>query len=342
MTGEAGQATPARRLELVTDPADGRDAALVAGIRAREVEGDVQASRQSFERAYQLAERGGDVQAMAVAALGLAGLWVSERRTVTGAVLLQSRLEHVLSLLDPHSSLALRIRTRLAGEADYVRGGHEAILAELDAARAAADPELVAEALGLARHCLLGPEHVQLRRKLAVELIKVSFRTRRRSDLLMGLLWQTVDAYSAGDPHAGRHLGELRDQLEQQNHLAVAFVVSAIDVMLAIRAGRLDDAESLARACAASGAAAGDIDHESRSGAQLVTIRWYQGRLAELLPVLRDREHSPDLSAVDNSAVAALAVAAAPGGDPPTAPRSLGAPRGSDLVGLPPSRSWPR
>ncbi|MGH3201999.1 MAG: hypothetical protein ACRDP5_08105, partial [Streptosporangiaceae bacterium] len=260
MTGEAGQATPARRLELVTDPADGLGAALAAGIRAREVDGDLRASRQSFERAYQLAEMAEDVQAMALAALGLAGLWVSERRTVTGAVLLESRLEHVLSLLDPHSSLAVRVRTRLAGEADYVRGGHEAILAELGAARAATDPELLAEALSLAHHCLLGPEHVQLRRELAVELIKVSFRTRRRSDLLMGLLWQTVDAYSAGDPHAGRYLGELRDQLEQQNHLAVAFVVSAIDVMLAIRAGRLDEAESLARGCAASGALAGDID----------------------------------------------------------------------------------
>ena len=340
MTSEAGQATPARRLELVTEPADGLGAALVAGIRAREVDGNLRASRQSFERAYQLAERAGDAQAMALAALGLAGLWVSERRTVTGAVLLESRLEHVLSLLDPHSSLALRIRTRLAGEADYVRGGHEAILAELDTARATADPELLAEALSLAHHCLLGPEHVQVRRELAVELIKVSFRTKRRSDLLMGLLWQTVDAYSAGDPHAGRYLGELRDQLEQQNHLAVAFVVSAIDVMLAIRAGRLDDAESLASTCAASGAAAGDVDHEWWSGAQLVTIRWYQGRLAELLPVLRDRDHSPDLSAVDNSAVAALAVAAAQGGDLRTAASSLGALCGSDLLHLPRSSSW--
>src|ERR1700729_1358043 len=229
MTGEAGQATPARRLELVTDPADGLAADPADGLGAAlAVDGDLRASRQHFDRAYQLAERAGDAQAMALAALGLAGLWVSERRTVTGAALLESRLEHVLSLLDPHSSLALRIRTRLAGEADYVRGGHKAILAELDAARAGADPELLAEALSLAHHCLLGPEHVQRRRELAIELIKTSFRTRRRSDLLMGLLWQTVDAYSAGDPHAGRHLGELRDHLEQQNHLAVGFVVSAI------------------------------------------------------------------------------------------------------------------
>ena len=340
MRSEGGRGSSAHRLELVADPAQGLQAALADGARAQWVDGDLRASRQNFERAYQLAERAADVRAMALAALGLAGLWVSERRTLTGAVQQEARLEHVLSLLDPHSSLALRIRTRLAGEADYLHGGHEAILAALQEARAAADPEVLAEALSMAHHCLLGPDHVRRRRELAVELIKTSFRTERRSDLLMGLLWQTVDSYSEGDPHAGRHLGELRDQLEQQNHLAVAFVVSAIDVMLAIRAGRLAEAESLAHGCAASGALAGDIDHGWWSGAQLVTIRWYQGRLGELLPALHEQVHSPDLSAVDNSAVAALAVAAALSGDLRTAASSLEALCGDDLARLPRSSSW--
>jgi TPR repeat protein len=340
MRSEGGRGSAAHRLELVADPAQGLQAALADGARAQWVDGDLLASRQNFERAYQLAERAADVRAMALAALGLAGLWVSERRTLTGAVQQEARLEHVLSLLDPHSSLALRIRTRLAGEADYLHGGHEAILAALQEARAAADPEVLAEALSMAHHCLLGPDHVRRRRELAVELIKTSFRTERRSDLLMGLLWQTVDSYSEGNPHAGRHLGELRDQLEQQNHLAVAFVVSAIDVMLAIRAGRLAEAESLAHGCAASGALAGDIDHGWWSGAQLVTIRWYQGRLGELLAALHEQVHSPDLSAVDNSAVAALAVAAALSGDLRTAASSLEALCGDDLAGLPRSSSW--
>jgi hypothetical protein len=131
----------------------------------------------------------------------------------------------VLSLLDARSVLALRVRTRLAGEADYFHGTHTAILAALDEVRAAADPELLAEALSIAHHCLLDPDHVQMRRELAVELIKASFRTERRSDLLMGLLWQTVDAYCEGDPHAGRLLGDLKDHLGQRNHLAVGFVV---------------------------------------------------------------------------------------------------------------------
>ena len=331
---------PSRRLELVADQAEELAAALADGSRAEHEDGDLLASRPSYERAYRLAEQAGDVQAMAVAALGLAGLWVCERRTVTSAVLLEARLQHVLSLLDARSVLALRVRTRLAGEADYLHGTHAAILAALDEVRAAADPELLAETLSIAHHCLLGPDHVQLRRELAVELIKASFRTERRSDLLMGLLWQTADAYCEGDPHAGRLLGELKDHLRPRRHLAVGFVVSAIDVMLAIRAGRFGEAEALAAVCARNGAAAGDVDHEWWSGAQLVTIRWYQGRLAELLPMLHDRVHSPVLSAVDNSAVAALAVAAALSGDRPQAASSLAALCGSDLAGLPRSSSW--
>jgi hypothetical protein len=338
MTSEAGGAMPSRRLELV--PADELKAALADGVRAQHEAGDLQASRDSFERAYRLAERAGDVESMALAALGLAGLWVAERRTVTSTVLLEARLQHVLTLLDPRSALALRVRTRLAGEADYARGTHAAVLAALDEVRATGDPELLAEALRIAHHCLLGPEQVGTRRALAVELTKASFRTERRSDLLMGLLWQTADAYCAGDPHAGRLLGELKDHLGQCDHLAVGFVASAIDVMLAIRAGRFDEAEALAAVCASRGAAAGDADHAWWSGAQLVTIRWYQGRLTELLPVLHDRVHSPVLSAVDNSAVAALAVAAALSGDRPRAASAVAALCGRDLAALPSSSSW--
>ena len=213
-------------------------------------------------------------------------------------------------------------------------------MAALDEVRATGDPELLAEALRIAHHCLLGPEHVTLRRQLAVELTKAAFRTDRRSDLLMGLLWQTADAYCAGDPHAGRLLGELKEHLKPRDHLAVGFVVSAIDVMLAIRAGRFGEAEELAAVCARRGAAAGDADHEWWFGAQLVTIRWYQGRLPELLPALHERVHSPVLSAVDNSAVAALAVAAAMSGDRHQAASSLAALCGSDLAALPRSSAW--
>jgi hypothetical protein len=319
---------------------DELQAALSAGDRSLNTDGDLVASRESFERAYQLAERAADAGAMAQAALGLAGLWVSERRTVTGAAMLEARLQHVLTMLDEGSVLALRVRARLAGEADYRSGEHEHIVAMLDEARAAADPVALAEVLSLAHHCVLGPGDLALRRQLAVELVKTSFRTGRRSDRLLGLMWQTVDAYCAADPHAGRLLGELRDQLSQDDHAAVGFIVSAVDVMLAIRAGHLDDAESLVAICAKNGATAGDIDTEWWPGGQLVTIRWYQGRLPDLLPMLEDRVYSRALSAVDNSTVAALAVAAGLNGDRLTAASCLASLCGSGLADLPRSSSW--
>jgi hypothetical protein len=340
MASVAGGGSVIRRPERVTGLPEELRARLAEGERALADSGDLRASRECFDRAYELAELAGEPEAMGLAGLGLAGLWVGERRTVTGAAMLQTRLQHVLSLLGGKSSLALRIRARLAAEADYQRGTHEAIMAMLAEARASEDPVALAEALSLAHHCLLGPGDVTRRRELAAELVRVSFRTERRSDRLVGLLWQTVDAYAAGDLHAGRLLGELRDELGEREHAAVGFVVSAIDVMLAIRAGRLAEAESLAGICAASGAAAGDIDAEWWPGAQLVTIRWYQGRLPELLPMLTDQVHSPALSAVDNSTLVALTVAAAQHGDRPAAASGLAALRARDLTSLPTGSSW--
>lgn len=340
MPAEGGGNPTVSRVEPDTVPLSELQRALADGDQSLHADGDLVASRSSFERAYQLAERAADASAMATAALGLAGLWVSERRTVTAAALLEARLQHALSLLDPRSVLALRVRARLAAEADYRRGEHAAILAVLGEARAAGDPVALAEALSLAHHCLLGPAEVYIRAELARELIKTSFRTGRRSDHLVGLMCQTVDAYSAGDPHAGRLLGELRDTLGEADHPAVSFLVSAVDVMLAIRAGRLDEAESLSGSCAKSGAAAGDIDAEWWPGAQLVTIRWYQGRLPELLPMLSRSVDSQALSDVDNSAIAALAAAAAQSGDRLTAASCLAKLSGSDLGNLPRSSSW--
>ncbi|MGW7426077.1 hypothetical protein ACWGJB_39695 [Streptomyces sp. NPDC054813] len=273
---------------LGAEPASDPETLLAAATRALVVEGDLQTGRRRFDAAYRIAESTGDAQAMAVAALGFGGLWVHEHRTVAGSALLRSRLRHALSLLAPDSPLALRLRVRLASETDYRAGEHAAILALLDEVRLTADPVARAEALSLAHHCVLGPDHGALRRKLSVDLVAASFRTARHSDLLMGLLWQTVDLFLDGDPHAERRLAELRDLLAERDHLAVGFVVSAIEVMLAIRAGRLDQAETLARACAERGAAAGDVDATVWLEGQLLTIRWYQGRVEELLPLLGD------------------------------------------------------
>jgi tetratricopeptide (TPR) repeat protein len=310
------------------------------GARALAVDGDLAAGRRSFDRAYREAERGGDGEAMALAALGLGGLWVHEQRSAAEAAVVRDRLRRALSLVDSSSLLALRLRARLAAEADYHTGGHAAILTVLEEARRAGDPVALAEALSLAHHCVLGPDHGKARRVLAQELIGEGARTGRRSDTLMGLLWQTVDLFLDADPHAERRLTELRDLLAQRDHLAIGFVVSAIEVMRAIRAGRLDQAEEQALACARRGEEAGDADATGWYGAQLVAIRWYQGRVGELLPMLHELVHSPTLSAIDNSYFAGLAVAAATVGDRRQAIGALARLRGRELAELPRSSSW--
>ncbi|GIJ54861.1 hypothetical protein [Virgisporangium aurantiacum] len=320
----------------VHDPA----AMLAAGARALDEDGDLTAARRFFDAAYTTAERDDRPDAMAEAALGLAGLWVHEQRTGVASALVESRLRWALARVGFDSPLAGRIRVRLAGEADYRAGTSAGILAALAAARSGDDPVATADALNLAHHCLLGPEHAAARHALAVDLIGTSARTGRRRDLLMGLLWQTVNRFLDGDRHAERRLAELRALLANDDHLAIGFVVAAMDVMLLLRAGRFDDAEAAATACARRGHEAGDVDATGWFGAQLVAIRWYQGRLGDLRPMLDDLVHSSTLSAVDNACFAAQAVAAALTGDPAAGSDALARLRGRDLADLPRSSSW--
>lgn len=233
---------------------------LRGGNEALWIDGNLSSSRDWFDAAYRMAERESDADAMALAAIGLGGLWVHEYRKPALAILMESRQRRAMAVVDAGSTLALRIRARLAGETDYRSGGHAAILAIVEEARRSGDPVAFAETANLAHHCVLGPGHGALRRRLADELIAASFQTERPSDLLMGMLWRTVDLFLDADPHAERSLEELRGLLGEQKHLAVDYVVRSIKVMLALRAGRFAAAELAAADAAERGRAAGDAD----------------------------------------------------------------------------------
>lgn len=313
---------------------------LAAGERALHVDGDLAGARCWFAKAYAAAEQVGDREVMAAAALGLGGLWVHEHRTAADAASVEEQQRDALAALDPRSSLALRLRARLAAESDYQAVRSEEILPIVDEARLAGDPVALAEALSLAHHCLLGPEHADLRLDLASELLRAGSRTRRPSDAVMGLLWRTVDLFLLGDPHAERSLAELSGSAHADRNAAVAFARSGMRVMLSIRDGKLDEAERLADECAEQGRAAGDADHLGWYGAQLVAIRWYQGRVGELVGVLSEIAKSPTLSATDNAFLGGLAVAAATAGDTRLARGALARLRGTDLGALARSSTW--
>ncbi len=286
------------------------------GERALEADGDLRAGREWFDRAYRAAEADCDGAGMARAAAGhgrAVGARTPERArggVAAGAAAQCADGGRPGVVAGPAAQGPARGRGRLRGRGEQRDPRRRS---RKPSARATRSPG--PRRASLAHHCLLGPDHGGQRRALAHELITEGFRTGRRSDLLMGLLWRTVDLFLDGDPHAQRGLADLRGLLAERDHLAVGFVLDAIDVMLSIRAGRFDEAEARAAACALRGEQAGDADAIGWYTAQLGAIRWFQGRVAELLPVLRETVHSPTLSAMDNAYVAGLAVAAASAGD---------------------------
>jgi hypothetical protein len=327
-------------LEKRLDARGDVESSLVMGERALHLEGDLQTGRWWFDMAYQAAEREGDGPALARAALGLGGVWVHEHRTAAEAAKVRARQLRALSAVDPQSPPAVRLRARLCAEQDYHEGRDEGIRGVLAEARGTGDAVAVAEALSLAHHCLMDPGQAALRLDLAQELIAQAAWTGRRGDLLVGLLWRTVDLFLAADPHAERSLAELRAALAVKDHLAVGFVVAAIGVMLAIRAGRFARAEELAAACHERGQAAGDADAAGWFGAQLVAIRWYQGRIGELVPALSELVRTPALGTADYAYFPALAVAAAAAGDRRLAAGMLTRLHGGDLSRPPRTKSW--
>lgn len=302
--------------------------ALELAEHALHAEGRLAAARGWFDAACRESEAARCPQTVARAALGMGGIWVHERRLTAEAAGIEARQRRALQRVGPGSALGMRLQARLTAEHGYRTGDASKLLALVDQLRPLDEPIALAEALSLAHHCLLGPEYAASRLHLAEDLLGVATATGSAADLLMGLVWRTVDLLLCGDPTAERSLAELRSACDRQGHLAVGFVVSSIDVMLAVRPGRWDEAETLVAEAAARGRAAGDADAASWPAAQLLGIRWFQGRAGELAPAMADLAHSGDTGVVDRASFAALAVALATSGDAPAAACALARMRG--------------
>ena len=167
----------------------------------------------------------------------------------------------------------------------------------------------------------------------------MSGRSARRTDLVMGVLWDTVDLFLAGDPHAQRRLGELDDLLAARKHLAAGFVADALKVMLAIRAGRFREAEQGAQACAELGQAAGDLTRSAGTarswwrsgGSRAGSASWCRCWTGDALPhAQRDRQFGRRGAGGGGGR----------GGRPPDGGGRLARLCGDDLGALPRSSTW--
>ena len=207
-------------------------------------------------------------------------------------------------------------------------------------ARHCDDPHVLAEALSLAHHALLAPEHFEFRLPLAEEQIAVAAGCGDDLRVLFGLLWKAVDHFLVGDVRAKRTLSELRDRADAVGCRSIGYIVSAIDVMQLIRDGRLDEAERAAHECFEYGVDVGEADATGYYGAHLLTIRFVQDRDSELLDLARDISSASILIKPEFGYRAGAAAIAARAGQHDEAASMLASLRRDGLAALPRSSTW--
>lgn len=321
---------PLERAELQVERAD----AVLACGRLTD-------ARAAFEEASLTAEEAADSVLAARAMLGLGGVWVHEHRNAVVRRDVLARQRAALDALpDNEKVLRCRLALRLAAEAVYEGGPVETVLDALAEARSLNDPGTLAEALSLTHHALLAPEHATTRLSLADEQITAASAAGDGIRALFGLLWRTVDLYLLGDPDAERALTELRQRSTALGVATVRYIVACMDVMRLIRAGRLDEAEAAAEPCLLRGLEVGDADATGFYGAQLLAIRWLQGRDAELGELISETLSSASLAVVEYGFRASAVMVLARGGRLDEARAALKPLRDQGLAALPRSSTW--
>jgi tetratricopeptide (TPR) repeat protein len=306
--------------------------------------GHLTQARATFAQSLHTADAEADPEVYAEAAIGLGGIWVFEHREPDAVAAFHGALRSALThISDTRPDLAIRIQARLGAEELYMGiSGLDRVLEAVDAARSLGDPTAVAEVLSLLHHTILGPDFVDERTPVANELIAAASANGDAVLTLMGVLWRTVDEFLMGSPTAERALTELRQRADGLGVRAVLYVVALIDVMLLMRAGRLDEAEAAAVRCVSLGMDVGDADAPGYFGAQLLAMRWLQGRTDEILPMAREVAASPTIISIDRAypaSVAALAANAGPG-HYEEARRELDKLLKEGLDTIPPSSTW--
>lgn len=299
-------------------------------------------ARPLFQAAARAAEREDEPAAFARAALGLGGVWVSEHRLASEVEAMLALQRRARDRLPSHETvLRARLTMRLAAEDAYRGSAIAPVLAALDGVRRTGDPGAIAEALSLAHHVLMTPEHTTTRLVMANELIAAA--TEAGDDLLalVGLCWRAVDLAQLGHGRAPAALAELRVRAELLGCRSLLFIARAIDAMLAIRAGEFGRAELEADACYALGLEVGDADALAYRGAHVAAIRYFQGREAELAGLAASIAGSPTLiEPRERSFSAAAALFALRRGQPDAGRALLGGLAREGLGTIPPSSSW--
>jgi len=149
-------------------------------------------------------------------------------------------------------------------------------------ARARDDASALAYVLIMRITAVWTPDNLAERLDTTGEAVRLANEVGDPWQRFWALVWRTTTLTQAGDlAEADLRLVELRDIARRVQDPRLGFVSAAQQVWRTALAGRLGEAEGLAEAALAIGQDAGEPDALVLFAAQLLPIRWHQGRLAE-------------------------------------------------------------
>jgi DNA-binding CsgD family transcriptional regulator len=296
--------------------------------------GDRAEATAAARRALEIARRRALPLVQARAVLGLAGRDFLVAPSDPEVV---AHLARAAGALDPaESALRAQLLARLAFARDWTRDLEPSLALSEEAvtlARRADDPAALGVALTVRFIFCTRPEDRDLRQALADELLRRGEATGNHDLLGLGYRARIIARLEAGDVLAvDATLAALERLAERLRQPALREGVLALRAMRAQVTGDFAGAERLAREALALGLRVGRADARTRFGTQLLVIRWGQGRLAEMEPLLRSLvEQLPELTVLR----CGLALAGVEAGRPEEARRLLAALAADGFAGLP-------
>ena len=266
----------------------GRCEMLLLLGEARKRVSDSDDARAAFVGAAQLAEDLGDAKLYARAALGYARSWPTVGTVDERAVqLLAAALE-----MTPPGELDLRaqLMSRHALQTLY-SGEPEAVLerarAAVAAARAAGNPVTLARALQVLHAAMWQPRHLADRLEAATEIIELAAAIGDDSIGLWGIRPRIADLMELGDVAAAEADISAYERGAAAARQPIFLWQAAVrKAMIAIFRGQLDEGERLAQRALELGRQAEGQNLTAAFGGQLLVVRWQQGRLEELRPLI--------------------------------------------------------
>ena len=200
-------------------------------------------------------------------------------------------LDEALDALDPaDGALRARLLARLASELAYApvdSRRHELGEQAVAMAERVGDPAALGYVLVRRLIVLMEPGNAGHRQTLASSILDLARRTGDRELAAEGRGWRLFAHLERGDlAGVEQDLDALGRLAEETRHPHYQWLASMFRAMRALLAARFDDAERLAAAALAIGEAHGNPNALVAYGSQVYVLRWGQGRLEEIAPLL--------------------------------------------------------